>query len=188
MDSAYHNPGFSFLLLCCLCLKPSSFLQCLQQHPQQCGPHDAGLSFPPHCVAQGHPPPSGHGDERHLHPGRKHDCLGLSGGREDGVHSKTRVIHSGFPLVFLAGGLNPPLFFPPVQKGLGAILMFEHTPELYCLQCVHTAVLVTLPGPVKGRRLVEEGLPWLWLFLQCVCCGGTGTAGVSQGASLYSGV
>lgn len=110
MDSAYHNPGFSFLLLCCLCLKPSSFLQCLQQHPQQCGPHDAGLSLPPHCVAQGHPAPPGHGDERYLHPGRKHDCLGLSGGREDGVNSKTRVIHNGFPLAFLAGGLNPVFF------------------------------------------------------------------------------
>lgn len=158
MDSAYHNPGFSFLLLCCLCLKPSSFLQCLQQHPQQCGPHVAGLSLPPHCVAQGHPAPPGRGDERYLHPGRKHDCLGLSGGRGDGV------IRNGFPLAFLAGQLNP-VFFPPVQKGLAGMLMFLHTPLLYCLQYVHTAV-VTQPGLVKTRRLIEEGLPWLWLFLQ----------------------
>ncbi|XP_051465018.1 SID1 transmembrane family member 1 isoform X3 [Apus apus] len=41
--------------------------ECLQQHPQQRGPHTAGLSFPPHCAAQGHPPPSGHGDEGYLY-------------------------------------------------------------------------------------------------------------------------
>lgn len=163
MDSIYHNPGFSFLLLCCLCLKPSSFLQCLQQHPQQCGPHDAGLSLPPHCVAQGHPAPPGHGDERYLHPGRKHDCLGLSGGREDGVNSKnsdTQWVSTCLPCWRVES-----CFFPPVQKGLGGMLMFLHTPLLYCLQYVHTAV-VTQPGLVKTRRLIEEGLPWLWLFLQ----------------------
>lgn len=129
MDSADHNTGFSLLLLCCLCVKPSSFLQCLQQHPQQRGPHDAGLSFPPHCVAQGHPPPQGHGDERYLHPGRKHDCLGLSGGREDGVNSKTRVIHNEFPLVFLAGGLNPPFFLLCKRVKVGCL--YSCTPQSF---------------------------------------------------------
>lgn len=112
MDSAYQGPDFSFLLLCCLCLKPSFSLQCLQQHPQQCGPHAAGLSLPPHCVAQGHSPPSRHGDERCLYTGRKHGCMGLSGGRKDRESLKTRVIHSGFPFAFLAGELNP-LFSNP---------------------------------------------------------------------------
>lgn len=150
MDSAYHGSAFSLLLLCCLCLKPSFSLQCLQQHPQQCGPHAAGLSLPPYCVAQGHSPPSGHGNERYLHPGRKHGCMGLSRGRKDRENLKTRVIHSGFPFAFLAGGLNPPPL-PPLKKSLDGTLMFLHNPVLCCLQHPHT-VMVIQPKLVKTRR------------------------------------
>ncbi|KAM9628357.1 SID1 transmembrane family member 1 isoform 2-T2 [Morphnus guianensis] len=61
--------GQSGHLLLQLSVRPSPWgAECLQQHPQQCGPHAAGLSFPPHCVAQGHSPPSGHGDKRCLYP------------------------------------------------------------------------------------------------------------------------
>lgn len=157
MDSAYHNPRYSFLLLCCLCLKSSSFLQCLQQHPQQCGPHDAGLSLPPHCVAQGHPPSSGHGDERYLHPGRKRDCLGLSGGKEGELRNQSDT--QWVSTCLLCWRVESSSFFPPVQKGLSGMLMFLHTSVLCNLHYVHTAVVVTQPGPVKTRRLREEELP-----------------------------
>ncbi|XP_030319584.1 SID1 transmembrane family member 1 isoform X4 [Calypte anna] len=56
------------LLQLSVCPSPWS-AECLQQHPQQCGPHAAGLSLPPHCAAQGHTPPPGHGDERYLYSG-----------------------------------------------------------------------------------------------------------------------
>lgn len=132
MDSPHHGPGFSFLLLCCLCLKPSFFLQCLQQHPQQCGPHAAGLSFPPHCVAQGHSPPSGHGDERHLYPGRKHGCMGLSGGRKDREENLKTSDTQWVSICLPCWRIESSSFFPPLKKGLGGMLMFLHTPVPRC--------------------------------------------------------
>lgn len=133
MGSAY-GPGFSFLLRCCLCLNASLSLQCFQQHPQQCGPHAAGLSLPPHCVAQRHSPPSGHGDERYLYYGRKHGYTGLSGGRKDRENLKTSDTQ-WLSICLPYWKTESSSFFPPLKKGLGGRLMFLHTPVLCCFVC-----------------------------------------------------
>lgn len=138
-------------------------LQCLQQHPQQCGPHAAGLSLPPHRVAQKHSSPSGYGVERYLYPGRNHGCMRLRGKRKAKENLKTRVTHSGFPFAFLAGELNPPVL-PSTEKSLdGTLLYYDSHPSTLPL-AVCPCCCLNSAWACEGREMSAGMTPMTVVF------------------------